>query len=744
MVSEENTMTKTGTDKHNVSPLPWYRRIRRWGQTNLTEDDPARNNIDFWRTQWKRTRVQGVIINCGGIVAYYPSKFGLQYRAASLGDRDYFREFADAAADEGLAVIARMDINRATREFVEEHPDWFCVDKNGEYMSSQGRYFSCVNSDYYKKYIPAVLTEIIERYHPAGFADNSWKGVGRDRICYCENCRSRFLQDTGLSLPEAPDFDDPVYRKWIRWSMKIRTENWDLFNETTKAAGGPDCLWFGMINADPSDTSLADVHELLSRSEFVFTDHQSRDILNGFEQNHENGDLLHLASREDLIIPESLANYVRGDRTFRLSANPYEETRMWTVSGAAGGISPWYHHIGGGTYDKRQFETPVPFFQWHAENEEWLYGRTNLANVAVVWSQDNAVFYGRDQVRERVAYPWRGVLSALHEARIPFLPLNIRDLLRYEDRYDTLILPDIQAMTDQEIENILSLIRKGKNLVVTGCPGVLTEDGELRNECRILEELGLQLTDESEGAFISQPSSWEYPLAHTYIRLPKERHEYQKSGSLAGIIRLDFPGYIQWMLFQGFEQTEILGFGGGIRRVNSFGPLAPSGAYIKPFPIFPPEFSWIRETDETLHPFFVGMLHSGAKVVYLAADFDRCAGRSRLPDHLTLLANAVFAVMGEALPLTVEGPGYIDTAIYRKDHARVIHLTNLSFANVIGYCHRILPVYGLTVRVPAEGKENAQVQYLVSGKEPLAIRAEKGYFTIPVERIDDFEVLVIS
>ena len=197
-------------------------------------------------------------------------------------------------------------------------------------------------------------------------------------------------------------------------------------------------------------------------------------------------------------------------------------------------------------------------------------------------------------------------------------------------------------------------------------------------------------------------------------------------------------------LLHGFEQTEILGFGGGIRRVHSVGPLVPSGAYIKPFPIFPPEFSWLRETDETLHPFFTGTLDCGSHVVYLAADFDRCAGRSRLPDHLALLANAVSAVMAKEKPLTVEGPGYIDTAIYRKDDARVIHLTNLSFANVIGYCHRILPVYGLTVKVPAEGKKMSQVCFLVNQENhAMTVTAENGYFTIPVELVDDFEVLVI-
>ena len=713
---EKKTVTNKGTE------TPWYRRVKRWGQTNLTEDDPARHNLDFWREQWKRTEIQGVIVNCGGIVAYYPSRYGLQYRAATLGDGDYYREFAEAAEAEGLTVVARMDVNRATEEFYRAHPDWFCVDKDGVPMTSQGRFFSCVTGDYYKKYIPAVLTEIVERYHPAGFADNSWKGVGRDRICYCRNCRERFFRDTGLPLPEKPDFEDPVYRKWIRWSMGIRTENWELFNETTKSAGGPDCLWFGMINADPTDPSLADVKELLERSEFVFTDHQSRDSLNGFEQNHENGDLLHLASREDLIIPESLANYVRGDRTFRLSANPYEETRMWTVSGAAGGISPWYHHVGGGTRDRRQFETPVPFFRWHAANEEWLYGRENLANVAVAWSQDNAVFYGRDQVKERVAYPWRGFLSALHEDRIPFLPLNTRDLLRYRGRYDTLILPDMEALSEKEIESVLELIEEGKNLVVTGLPGILDENGEEREEPPILKALGLCFTGEVEGSFLSQPSSWEYPLAHTYLVLPEERGP----------------------LLRGFEETGILGFGGGIRRMLSEGPLAPSGGYIRPFPIFPPEFSWIRETDETLHPFFTGTLKSGSRVVYLAADIDRCAGRSRLPDHLTLLADAVRYAAGGAFPLAVEGPGYIDTAIFRKGRARIVHLVNLSFANVTGYCHRILPVCGLGVRVPAEGETRLRVKPLVSGSPEREIAAREGVFEIPVERIDDFEVLVLT
>ena len=77
--------------------VPWYRRAVRWGQTNIREIDSTDYDVTWWRQHWKRTQTQGVIINAGGIVAYYPSKFPLHYRAAGLGDRDLYGEIARAA-----------------------------------------------------------------------------------------------------------------------------------------------------------------------------------------------------------------------------------------------------------------------------------------------------------------------------------------------------------------------------------------------------------------------------------------------------------------------------------------------------------------------------------------------------------------------------------------------------------------------------------------------------------------------
>ncbi|HEY0617733.1 MAG TPA: beta-galactosidase, partial [Kribbella sp.] len=221
-----------------MTAAPWYRRTVRWAQTNLTEKDPAWYDADWWRDQWRRTRVQGAIINAGGIVAYYPSKFPLQHRAEFLGDRDLYGEIVAAARSEGLVVLARMDSNRAHQEFYDAHPDWFAIDADGNPYRAGDLYVACVTGPYYREHLTGVLEEIIERSAPDGITDNSWSGLDRDHICYCPNCSSGFKEAARLDLPGRVDWDDPAYRRWILWSYQQRMAVWDLNNDVTTRAGG--------------------------------------------------------------------------------------------------------------------------------------------------------------------------------------------------------------------------------------------------------------------------------------------------------------------------------------------------------------------------------------------------------------------------------------------------------------------------------------------------------------------------
>ena len=120
-----------------------------------------RYDIPWWRDYWKRTQVQAVIINAGGIVAYYPSKFPLHYRSEFLNGRDLYGELAKAAHDDGLFVMARMDSNRTAENFFEAHPDWFTRDINGNPYRAADKYITCINSAYYDEYLQDLLREII-------------------------------------------------------------------------------------------------------------------------------------------------------------------------------------------------------------------------------------------------------------------------------------------------------------------------------------------------------------------------------------------------------------------------------------------------------------------------------------------------------------------------------------------------------------------------------------------------------
>ncbi|HEX7583660.1 MAG TPA: twin-arginine translocation signal domain-containing protein, partial [Prolixibacteraceae bacterium] len=138
--------------KETNAETPWYRRVTRWGQTNITEKDPAHYDIAWWRNYWKTTQTQGVIINAGGIVAYYPSKVPLHRQAQFLEGRDLFGDLCRAANEDGLVVFARMDSNRAHEEFYKAHPDWFAIDAEGKPYKAGELFITCINSPYYNEH----------------------------------------------------------------------------------------------------------------------------------------------------------------------------------------------------------------------------------------------------------------------------------------------------------------------------------------------------------------------------------------------------------------------------------------------------------------------------------------------------------------------------------------------------------------------------------------------------------------
>ncbi len=182
----------------------------------------------------------------------------------------------------------------------------------------------------------------------------------------------------------------------------------------TRKAGGPDCIWSGMIGGETlyNSARFIDLQQILPEAAIVMLDHQRRNPYDGFEQNTEAGKRLHEIAGWDKLIPESMPQYQLGGPAFRLASMPPAEVRLWSSSGFAGGIQPWWHHIGSMHEDRRQYSTAEPIFTWHEANQDLLVNRTLTPDVGIVWSQQNQDFFGRDFGASPPApRPWRPIAA---------------------------------------------------------------------------------------------------------------------------------------------------------------------------------------------------------------------------------------------------------------------------------------------------------------------------------------------
>jgi putative glycosyl hydrolase-like family 6 (GHL6) protein len=716
---------------------PWYLRTYRWGQTNITEQDPVRYDIAWWREHWKRTEVQGVIINAGGIVAYYPSKYPLHHRAQFLGDRDLFGELTKAAHDDGLVVFARMDSNRAAEDFYRAHPDWFSIGGDGQPYRAADKYIACINSPYYDEYLTDIIREIVERYRPEGVTDNSWAGLGRESICYCANCQQRFEAKMGKALPRRADWDDAAYRQWIMWSYARRTEIWDLNNRTTLAAGGPECIWSGMNSGSVSTQarSFRDLKEICSRAKIVMLDHQRRDDATGFQQNGETGKLIHGLLGWDKLAPESMAMYQNARSSFRIASKPAAEARMWMIAGFAGGIQPWWHHIAAYHEDRRMYRTAEPIMRWHKVNERYLINRRPVATAGLIWSQRNTDFYGRNQADDLVDAPYHGFLQALVRARIPYVPVHADFIDRDAPELAVLILPNLGALSDAQCNAVRRFVDRGGSLIATGESTLYDEWGDARPDFLLADLFGAHSAGQKRALRASASR-------HTYLRLNPElraRVNGPKSGDEPA------PAGQRHPVLAGFDETDILPYGGTLEAIKTDSDVIMPLTFVPEFPVYPPETSWMREPKTSIPGLVLSTRSKGSRIAYMPADIDRRYARDYLPDHGNLLANIVRWAAGGNAALTVEGTGLIDCHLYQQPSRMILHVVNLTSAGTWrSPIDELIPVgpFRITLKLTG-GVTGKSARFLVSSGSP-AIGVKNGLATFEIKSILDHEVVVIS
>ena len=229
---------------------------------------------------------------------------------------------------------------------------------------------------------------------------------------------------------------------------------------------------------------------------------------------------------------------------------------------------------------------------------------------------------------------------------------------------------------------------------------------------------------------------------HTYLRLHPEfraRVWGPKSGKEPA------PTGERHPVLRGFEETDILAFGGTLQPLRTDPGAVVPLTFIPEFPVYPPETSWMRQTDTGIPGLVLSDHPKGGRVAYLAADLDRRYTREFLPDHANLLANLVRWAAGDNIPLSVQGAGLLDCHLYQQPGRLILHLVNLTNSGTWrSPLDELIPVgpFKVKVKLP-QGVPGRSARLLVS-TATLPAAARQGWVEFEVKSVLDHEVVVIA
>jgi hypothetical protein len=735
--------------ERNGAAPPWQLRTRRWSQINLTDEDPAKFDLAFWRAYWKETRTQGVLLNAGGVSAFYPSKVPEHHRAKMLGDRDFFGDLASACRADGLTVVARMAF-RGPSELLNAHPDWCVADAEGHRLP-----IACMNGSYTYDHSSKIVREVASHYRPDGITASGWGPYYG--LCYCDVCTRLFKEKSGADLPRKRNWDDPIYRTWIEWNSDRVMVLWDHYDQVAKEAAGPECHWAGQVAGTLITRSLKDICD---RAAIVMIDHQQPDAEGGFQDNSTTGKLYNGLRGWNRPVVEATAIYWP-----RMTSKTPVEWQSWMQEGIAGGLQPWWHTVASYSEDKRRFSGVASLMQWHEKNERYLFNRTPVATIGVVWSDTNNIFYGRDKVSERIRSAWLGVTQALSRARIPFIVVHADNIDQDAATLRALVLPDLAAMTDAQIAGVKRFVLRGGGLFATGKTGLYDRYGDPRQGYAFGDLYGADVVEppqkepqeedhsadqikatvkrlEAGGVYFSVDDMRAAFLPGTHLRLTPELARNVKGPHFDGEPPVP-PGAVRHPILSGLENTDIIYFGGTLAPLRLAKGAEALLTFVPPVPFADPEFVYFSVPRTNVPGLVVNTLSNGSRVVFMPADLDRRYTQLRLPDHADLVANAARWVAQNDVPLVVEGLGVLDCNLYQQPGRMILHLSNLSNARP-ARLEEMLPAGPLKVRIKLDaGASNNSGKLLVLDRTAPVI-ATKGWAEVQIPAVHTHEVLVIE
>jgi hypothetical protein len=384
--------------------MPWWDRNNlRLIQNNLRAKDAAMDRQSLIK-KLKELSCNVLLLNTGGLVAFYPTTLDFHYRSPWLGGGDLTGGIVKLCHDNGIRFMARFDFSKIHESIYAKHPEWACRSLQGEAINYNGMVHACVNSEYQRNCSLSILDEVTEKYPIDGVFFNMFGYTTRDYsnnyhgICQCDNCKTMFRERYGKDLPKAEDPEDPVFLLYQRFKTETVHEVLDSIHKLIKGKSPELAIsTYTDYNVDIiKKESNTEIHRPLPVWEY---------------SSSENNQSVE-GTWDDKLISNVCINATSINYRFQGVHSPHAALRFYEALASGAGLDFCIIGVFDDYPDRKNLPVVRDVFKFHKDHEEYFGNFDAVPDVLLIKPGPNP---SGMQLKE-----YQGLFKILKEAHIPF------------------------------------------------------------------------------------------------------------------------------------------------------------------------------------------------------------------------------------------------------------------------------------------------------------------------------------
>jgi len=608
-----------------------------------------------------------------------------------------------------IGNIVYFNCHWAAKTLADKHPEWMQRTADGQIIKAgygDGA-FICINSSF-KDWSMNVIGDLAKYNIDGIFLDGPYT---HEKGCFCDACKTAFMGIYGYCLDENVFKEKRKLRDYMRFKSNAIAGYLKKCNETLKRIKPDSLIYMNSITVTASKYCSRDNNLTI----------QYQDIL-GAEGGFLYGDL-----RETSILkPGITAKYIEtqscGKPTVVFIAGRWSDWKRnlltaaehWILfaEAAANGANIWYGIYAENSSD--EIMNDVRKINGFIEkNEKYYVGSHSLAQTAVVWSGKTANFYQttvsktdyteeveklQDEMKSDARADFIGWCEMLSRNHILF---DVIDDFAVENKdiskYNTLILPNVSCMSENEAENIRQFVEKGGNIITSYDTSFYDEVGEYTGDLQLKDVLGVLTVAGCEN------------LKGNHIKVVKD-------SITSGVIQSFMPAPIHCLM------------------VKPAGGAAACMVYKKKQPSV---YSDIM--PDTEYPFMIINGRGKGKSVYFTGNVGYMYSKYQIPEYKHIVKNVLGICNGMQVEIP-DGPDSIDLVYRGCRDAKILHVINYT-GTMTRPIEKVLVLKEIKVRIYDTGIEKI---YDTKRETILDIKHFNGYVEFILPEILEYEVYVVT